>query len=233
MIPHIRSVGIEFVPNLQPDFVLGESCCAIFVQVNYHMLHPEYLSRRIREVGRGWKLRLIVCLVDAEERNALVEINKMALLNDYTLLLAWSWEEAARYLETFKVLENKPPTSIQQKTTEDYLAQLSDTLGCVRSVNKSDASVLASNFGTLRALANATREELALCPGLGDKKVERLYNAFHAPFRSSRAKQAAAPSLITNKPDGSKVGVSEETAVEAQDPNASRAISQAPIFSED
>ena len=30
-------------------------------------------------------------------------------------------------------------------------------------------------------------EELALIPGLGEKKVQRLYNALHAPFRKNPA----------------------------------------------
>jgi DNA excision repair protein ERCC-1 len=42
----------------------------------------------------------------------------LALVHDCSLLLCWSWEEAARYLETFKVYEKKPPTSIQVRNTQ-------------------------------------------------------------------------------------------------------------------
>ena len=67
--------------------------------MKYHLLHPNYLLRRIKELGKyyhtgggggytcgsgggsGYRLRLVVCLVDAEELKALLEINKMALQN--------------------------------------------------------------------------------------------------------------------------------------------------------
>lgn len=56
-------------------------------------------------------------------------------------------------------------------------------------MNKSDVLTLASNFGTLKAVCDASAEELALCPGLGDKKVARIYEALHAPLsRTKRAK---------------------------------------------
>lgn len=32
-------------------------------------------------------------------------------------------------------------------------------------------------------MTRATAEDLSLCPGLGDLKVKRLYDAFHLPFR--------------------------------------------------
>lgn len=35
---------------------------------------------------------------------------------DFSLILSWSSEEAGRYLETFKVYENKPADLITEKT---------------------------------------------------------------------------------------------------------------------
>ena len=129
-------------------------------------------------------------MVDADERHALLTINTQALLHDATLLLAWSWEEAARYLETVRCYEHKPPTAIMARASDDYVGRLADVLGCVRSVNKTDAATLASNFGSVKAIARASREELALCPGLGGKKVERLYAALHAPFPGAKKHKA-------------------------------------------
>ena len=67
-------------------------------------------------------------------------------------------------------------------------------------MNKTDTATLASNFGSLKALAKASREELALCPGLGGKKVERIFSALHAPFPGAKKKMAAF------QIDGIKVG---------------------------
>lgn len=35
---------------------------------------------------------------------------------DFSLILSWSSEEAGRYLETFKMYENKPADMIKEKT---------------------------------------------------------------------------------------------------------------------
>lgn len=58
----------------------------------------------------------------------------------------------------------------------------------VRSVNKSDVLTLASNFGTLKAMCDASASELALCPGLGDKKVARIHEALHEPLERSHTR---------------------------------------------
>lgn len=136
----------------------------------------------------------MLCFVDADERHALLTINTQCLIYDATLLLAWSWEEAARYLETFRCYEHKPPTTIMARASDDYVGRLTDVLGCVRSVNKTDAATLASNFGSVKAMALASREELARCPGLGGKKVERLYAALHAPFPGAKNKHKKSSS---------------------------------------
>jgi ERCC4-type nuclease len=35
---------------------------------------------------------------------------------------------------------------------------------------------------SLKRIINASVQELAMCPGLGEQKVRRLYQAFHEPF---------------------------------------------------
>lgn len=58
-------------------------------------------------------------------------------------------------------------------------------------MNKSDVLTLAARFGSLKAVCDASAEELAACPGLGDKKVARLHEALHAPLsRTSRLKRS-------------------------------------------
>lgn len=50
-----------------------------------------------RQTPRDYRLRVILCLVDAEDSaGPLLEINRMALVEECTLLLAWSTPEAAR-----------------------------------------------------------------------------------------------------------------------------------------
>ena len=68
----------------------------------------------------------------------------------------------------------------------EFLPRLSEVLTAVRSVNKSDVATLLGTFGSLNGIANASMEEMALCPGIGEKKVERLYDALHEPFSHAK-----------------------------------------------
>ena len=145
-------------------------------------------------------------LVDASEaEKPVLEISRQAMRSDFTLVLAWSPLEAARYLETFKVYEHKGAASIKERVDADYLARLNDCLTSIRSVNKTDVVTLSSAFPSLAALMQASHEELSQCAGIGEKKVRRLHDAFHEPFclaasEARRLRQRAAPPTSDAKP---------------------------------
>lgn len=113
----------------------------------------------------------------------LLEVTRTALLHDCTLLCGWSLEECGRYLETIKVYENKPADIIQGQMDTDYLSRLKYALTTVRHVNKTDVVTLGSTFGSLAHIMDASMEDLARCPGIGERKVKRLYDTFHEPFK--------------------------------------------------
>lgn len=183
ILKHIRNVRWAF-GDIVPDYLLGQNTCALYLSLRYHLLHPDYIYYRIRELQKGFKLRVVLCHVDLEDViKPLHEVTRTALLHDCTLLCGWSVEECARYLETIKIYENKPADIIQERTDNDYLSRLSNTITTVRHVNKSDVVSLGSTFGTLSGIMGASMEELARCPGIGERKVKRLYDTFHEPFR--------------------------------------------------
>ena len=93
------------------------------------------------------------------------------------------FDPARRYLETFKAYEKKSASCIQERVVSEFIPQLTDVLTTIRSINKSDVLILANTFGTLASIMAASQEQLARCPGLGEKKVKRLYEAFHQPLR--------------------------------------------------
>ncbi|CAH0481880.1 unnamed protein product [Peronospora belbahrii] len=188
MLKAVRNVGLEFRDGMIADYVIGEStCCVLFLSVRYHLLHNNYLEERVQSVRKDdptrYKTKLVLCFVDVDDNEvALREINRVALLSDFTLVLAWSWLEAARYLETFKAYENKSATIIKEKVKAEFLPKANDVLTSIRSVNKTDVITLLSTFGTVKGLMNASMEELSLCPGVGAKKVRQLLETFQEPF---------------------------------------------------
>ncbi|EER91361.1 hypothetical protein BDA96_01G203200 [Sorghum bicolor] len=201
LLKHIRNARWTFA-DVVPDYVLGQSSCALYLSIRYHLLHPDYLYYRIRELQKNFRLRVILCHVDVEDViKPLHEITRTALLHDCTLLCGWSLEECGRYLETIKVYENKPADIIREHMDNDYLSRLSHSLTSIRHVNKTDVVTLGSSFGSLSQIMNASMEELARCPGIGERKVKRLYDTFHEPFK----RVSARPNLVVpDTPDREK-----------------------------
>ena len=112
--------------------------------------------------------------------------------NDATPVCTWSVQEAARYLETYRAYARKPADLIKERSDGAFVSQLGECLTTVRPLNKTDVATLHRTFGSLHAMLHASAEELALCPGLGERKVSRLWEAFTEPFVPARARRAAA-----------------------------------------
>ncbi|XP_022159708.1 DNA excision repair protein ERCC-1 isoform X2 [Momordica charantia] len=174
LLKHIRNVRWTFA-DIVPDYLLGQSSCALYLSLRYHLLHPDYLYYRIRELQKNFKLCVVLCHVDVEDVvKPLLEVTKTALLHDCTLLCAWSLEECGRYLETIKVYENKSADIIQGQMDTDYLSRLTHVLTSVRHVNKTDVVTLGTTFGSLSHIMDASMEDLARCPGIGKAAVRHF-----------------------------------------------------------
>nr|XP_021536742.1 DNA excision repair protein ERCC-1 [Neomonachus schauinslandi] len=146
-----------------------------------------------RQVRRGWRSGALRFLVGntgyggefwwaKDPQQALKELAKMCILADCTLVLAWSPEEAGRYLETYKAYEQKPADLLMEKLEQDFVSRVTECLTTVKSVSKTDSQTLLTTFGSLEQLVAASREDLALCPGLGPQKARRLFDVLHEPF---------------------------------------------------
>uniref|UniRef100_A0A8U7NGU2 DNA excision repair protein ERCC-1 n=2 Tax=Corvus moneduloides TaxID=1196302 RepID=A0A8U7NGU2_CORMO len=185
VLKFIRNVPWEF-GDIVPDYVLGQSSCALFLSLRYHHLNPDYIHERLRSLGRSFGLQVLLVQVDVRDpHQSLKDLAKVCLLTDCTLLLAWSPEEAGRYLETFKSYEQKPPDLLKERVEQDFLSRVTDCLTGVKSVNKTDALSLLGAFGSLAAVVGASREDLSLCPGVGPQKAKRLFDVLHEPFLKS------------------------------------------------
>ncbi|BFZ02981.1 hypothetical protein BsWGS_06021 [Bradybaena similaris] len=190
ILKSIRNVTWEY-GHIVPDYVMGQANCALFLSLRYHQLHPNYIHERLKLLGRSYDLR--VMLVQKESHHILKDLAKICLLADCTLVLAFSPEEAARYLETYKIFENKPPEAIMEKTEENFMAKFTDCLTRVKSVNRTDCATLISHFGCVTSIIEASEEDLSLCPGFGPQKAKRLHSIFHEPFIRSRKVDKPVP----------------------------------------
>ncbi len=170
------------------DYVVGATTCVLFLSLKYHRLHPEYIYGRIRDLKGQYNLRILLTIVDIDNHeDPLRELSKTSLVNNVTVMLCWSAHEAGRYLELFKNFENAAPTAIRAQQSSTYSESMVDFITAPRSINKTDAVSLISNFGSIRTAINASPEEVGLIAGWGDKKVQRWCSAVREPFRVQKA----------------------------------------------
>lgn len=192
VLNHIKSLPWEY-SDIPCDYVLGATTCALFLSLKYHRLHPEYVYGRIRQVGKLYNLRILLTVVDIDNHEqALQELSKTSMINNLTLILAWSAQEAGRYIELFKSYEHASPSAIRARQAESWQESLNEFVTTPRNINKTDAASLVSNFGSLRRAINAEPEELAIIPGWGEKKVKSWYTSVREPFRIKRTAKITA-----------------------------------------
>ena len=165
--------------DIIPDFVMGRTVCGLFLSIRYHSLHPQYIYDRLDKLGSMYEIRILLLLVDTQQYNGILkELSKLALTAGCTLILSWTNEEAAKYLESYKIFEAKPADPIMENNS----SAATECLSAIKKVNKTDAASLIALYGSLDSIVRASKEDITLCPGLGPHKAERLHQLFHEPF---------------------------------------------------
>jgi len=181
----IRDVGKEF-SDIVPDFQVGRTTCILFLSLRYHRLHPEYVMQRIEAIGNAYNLRILLLLCDiTEHQEPIRELTRKCLINNITVIVAWSNEEAGAYISTFKRFEHKPPDLIKERVDKDYTSVYRTALTSINKVNKTDVETLRSSIGSFADIAQAPTERLQALPGFGQVKVKRVKEAFERPFRNN------------------------------------------------
>lgn len=149
-------------------------------------------------------------MVDIQNHEeSLKELSKTSLVNNLTLILCWSAQEAARYLELYKSYEHASPTSIRAHQATSYSEKLVEFITVPRSINKTDAYGLVSAFGSVRAAVNARPEEIGGITGWGEKKVQQWCGTVREPFR---IRKAARRQLGVREGSGVGLGREESSA---------------------
>lgn len=181
---HIRNVGHEY-GEIPADFQVGKTAGVLFLSLQYHRLHTEYIYTRIEKLGRAYNLRILLVLCDiTDHRDSVRELTKTCIINNITVIVAFSFEEVGHYLSIYKQFEFKPPDLIRERVEKDYDSLLKTTLTSINKINKTDVETLRTSFGSFTNIANASNEQLQNLPGFGPIKVKNLKNAFERPLRN-------------------------------------------------
>ena len=183
LLKHIKFVKKEFHDDIKADYVVGTAVGVLFLSVKYHLLHPNYVRRRLAEIRGAYQLSILLLMVDEDRPDSVIEaLTVLCVKEKVTIICCWSNEEGGRYLETFKVYEKKSAKMIQANIEGTYASHLTEFLTSIRSVTKRDVLTLISTFGTLKNIMSASLLQLSLCPGIGPTKCRNIYEAFNGPI---------------------------------------------------
>jgi DNA excision repair protein ERCC-1 len=192
ILSYIRNVPWSY-STMVPDYIFNSTACALYISLKYHILYRTYIHTRVSELKTDFTVRILLVLVDVDDNEkVLLELNTFAVKHNLTLILGWSEEEMARYLETYKVLNNRDAAMIQESKDShhnNFVDQMNDFFTACKGIHKTDAASMITQFQNLRAVTAATPDEFSLISGLGPIKVQRLYDAFHQPFSSKLSQQ--------------------------------------------
>ncbi|RSH85940.1 ssDNA endonuclease and repair protein rad10 [Apiotrichum porosum] len=215
ILPLIRNVGLE-IGDIKADYQVGAHNGVLFLSLKYHRLHPEYIHTRIEKIQNVYKLRILLILCDINEhQQPLRELSKLAIINELTILVAFSNEEAAQYLTTLKAYEHKSADSLKERVRQTYQEQLEHVLTSGRKVNKANAETLSATFGSFASMVKQPNQALNNVKGIGATKTLSLYRAFNEPFIAgagpkpptvASSKQKGTAATTTPKDDGERDG---------------------------
>lgn len=175
------------VGDIKADYAPGNACNVLFLSLRYHRLHPDYIYNRMSRLGRERKLRIIMVLADIDNpAETLKDLTKACFINDFALIVCWSQQEVAGYLEELKLNENTQGELIKGYKKTTYEDQLNDALTNIRRINKTDVRMLSSTYGSFRDILRnvSTAEELQKIEGLGPLKAADISNTFHEPLHT-------------------------------------------------
>ncbi|KAF0993102.1 hypothetical protein HZS_7166 [Henneguya salminicola] len=184
VLKHIRNVPWCFSDGIKTDFMIGQGVGVYFISMKYHNIYQNYIHDRLKDHRNIYRLCILLVVCDIPEPEiCLLELTKISLLTNISLILSWNTVEAAQYLETYKSYLNKPADSIMtEKSSQNIETQVIEFLTNIRGISKTNALVLLKNYKTLKHIMMASLEELSLCPGIGTNKGVRIRKFFNQTF---------------------------------------------------
>mmetsp|Transcript_17877 Transcript_17877/g.17612 ORF Transcript_17877/g.17612 Transcript_17877/m.17612 type:complete len:167 (+) Transcript_17877:99-599(+) len=161
------------------DYLIGESTSVLYLQLKYHMKYPKYLMSRAEELLKKKKGNTKILILQVKENEDdmgyITDIQLDCMRWEIKLLLAWSQDECAKYIQIIRTYQNKGTSLLEEnkkhKTQEDLAI---DSLTSIKSITKRDAKTLLKNYGSIAEIIKADHDEFINHEGIGKTKVDNL-----------------------------------------------------------
>eukprot|EP00347_Sterkiella_histriomuscorum_P024333 403331490 len=188
------------------DYDINEKVSLLFLQLSYHIAYPLYIIQRLEDIYRHRKTRnkmLLVLNDDKDDQNMINGLLMECIKFETKMIMCWSFEEAAQYIQTFKSYENKTQTMLEgkyQNQGNTHLEQATDVLGSIRRVNKTDAKNLLCNFGSIEQVILApSYEEFLNMDGIGQSKIDAITQCFRGKFVNYKGQPVGSGGQVSNQ----------------------------------
>ncbi|CAK7891845.1 hypothetical protein CAAN1_19S00342 [[Candida] anglica] len=198
--PSMKTKRWTYDDTIVSDYYINPTLQYLFLSLKYHKLRPEYIDQRLKGINRGTSgastssgtdrsLRILLVVVDIDShQEVLRELTVKCVRSDMSLVLAWSYEEAANYICFGKdhelIASRVDTTAIRGVQSDDYRSCIVSSLTSIRAVNKTDVVNLLANCKSFEKIVKESckGKELGNIQGLGARKVENMKSVFSEPF---------------------------------------------------
>lgn len=103
LLNHLKNTNWRYIKSSPTNKVyydyLIKGRCVLFLTLSYHKLYADYITRRMQPLVRNDTNILIFVVDDNNSDESLNEITKQCMFNGFTLLVAFNFEQAAKYIE--------------------------------------------------------------------------------------------------------------------------------------
>ena len=105
LLNHLKNTSWRYISStpthkIYYDYLIKDRS-VLFLTLSYHKLYTDYISRRMGPLSSNNDNILLFVIDDNSTRSeqALTEITKLCMFNGFTLLVAFNFEQAAKYIE--------------------------------------------------------------------------------------------------------------------------------------
>lgn len=103
LLNHLKNTNWRYISSAKGtkiyyDYLINKRS-VLFLTLTYHKLYADYIGRRILPLQSNEDNILIFVVDDSNSEDILKDITKLCMFKGFTLLVAFNFEQAAKYIE--------------------------------------------------------------------------------------------------------------------------------------
>ncbi|EPR79464.1 Ercc1 DNA repair protein [Spraguea lophii 42_110] len=167
----------SYSPNIKSDYEVDGDISILFLSLRFHLCKPDYIYKKIKI---KYNLKILLLLVDIPNYELLItELFEFCDFYDTTIILSYSNEEAARYIQSFDLNKKRTENIIQKKEGDHKMRFLCG----IPKITKEDAVNLEMKYKNIKNIINSSGEELKGINNMGDKKIKSMKEYWEMSFK--------------------------------------------------